>query len=542
MHFEEKLKSMTQREIWEEYCGFLDMSIDEYMAVQKRLLEEQLHLMSSCALGKRFFGENPPTNMEEFRKTVPLTQYEDYADILLRKREDMLPVPPVLWLETTWEGGDHPFKCAPYTQGMLDTYRTNILSAMIMSCSRAKGTFKVRPNAKVLYSLAPLPYATGLFPGLVDPEIKIKFLPPLKDSKTLSFSQRCKKGFKMSLKSGMNQFYGMTSIVYSMSKSFNDSLTGGKGGLKDLLGIYPNMLWRLLRAKYLSKRDERPICPGDLFHLDGFVCVGTDTALYKDELEKMWNCRPLEVAGGTEPCLLGTETWQKNGLVFFPDNCFYEFITELDMLKNLKDPSFIPPTYLMNELVAGEKYELVITVLKGGAFMRYRVGDVYRCIRTSNRQDGLDLPQFEYIDRIPTVIDIDGFTRITRREIERVIELSGLAVNDFIAAKEYDEGSHSFLHMYVEMDLSQPRSAVVDAEIFKNHLSIYFRYLDSDYGDLKRLIGVDPLEVTMLQSGTIAAFERDNDRCVERICPRKQDILDLLAYHRVGTGREVLPR
>ena len=76
---------------------------------------------------------------------------------------------------------------------------------------------------------------------------------------------------------------------------------------------------------------------------------------------------------GTEPSIIGTETWTRNGMYFFPDTCFYEFITEKDMLHNYEDPTFTPPTYLMDEVVPGEKYELVITVLKGGAFARYRV-------------------------------------------------------------------------------------------------------------------------------------------------------------------------
>ncbi len=46
---------------------------------------------------------------------VPLTDYEDYADILLRKDGDSLPGNPVIWIQTTWEGGKHPIKVAPYT-------------------------------------------------------------------------------------------------------------------------------------------------------------------------------------------------------------------------------------------------------------------------------------------------------------------------------------------------------------------------------------------------------------------------------------------
>lgn len=537
MKFEEKIKKLPAREVWEEYCSFLELSLNEYMQVQYRLLNEQIQVMSRCALGRRFFGGAAPKDADDFRRRVPLTTYSDYADILLFKREDMLPEPPVLWLSTTWEGGDAPSKCAPYTQAMLDTYRTNILAAMLLSTSSGRGRFRVKPNAKVLYSLAPLPYATGLFPGLVAPEIKIKFLPPLERAKQLSFSKRCKEGFKMSMMQGMDQFYGMTSIVYSMSKNF--PLSGGKGGfsLKELLHCSPKMLYRLLRARYHSKRDGTPVRPGDIFRLDGFVCVGTDTAMYKNELESLWGRRPLEVAGGTETCLLGTETWNKNGLVFYPDNCFYEFIPEQEMLKNLQDPDYVPQTYLMDELTAGEKYEIVITSLKGGAFLRYRVGDVYRCLRIKSQQEGLSLPQFEYVDRVPNVIDIDGFTRITRREIEKVVELSRLPITDWLALKEYNDENRSFLHLYVELDAMEQRSAALSAEILKEHLSIYFRYYDSDYADLKRLIGVDPLKVTILKSGSIAAFEKRSGP-MERINANRQRVVDFLRFYRdAGIGR-----
>jgi hypothetical protein len=80
----------------------------------------------------------------------------------------------------------------------------------------------------------------------------------------------------------------------------------------------------------------------------------------------------MEMFAGTEPACIATETWNKNGLYFFPDACFYEFIPQLEMNKNLDDPSYVPKTVLMNEVAAGELYELVISVFKGGAFARYR--------------------------------------------------------------------------------------------------------------------------------------------------------------------------
>jgi phenylacetate-coenzyme A ligase PaaK-like adenylate-forming protein len=225
---------------------------------------------------------------------------------------------------------------------------------------------------------------------------------------------------------------------------------------------------------------------------------------------------------------MGTETWSKNGLAFFPDDCFYEFIPEQEMLRSLSDPGYRPCTYLMDELTAGEKYELVITVLHGGAFMRYRVGDVYRCLRLHNPQDGLDFPQFEYIDRIPTVIDIAGFTRITEREITNVIDMSSLPVGNWFAVKEYDREGHSYLHLFAEMKEASKQSPALTREIIAEHLTVYFRYYDGDYRDLKKLLGVDPLKVTMLPAGSIEKWERSTGTKLQRVGAPAASVCDLL--------------
>lgn len=81
----------------------------------------------------------------------------------------------------------------------------------------------------------------------------------------------------------------------------------------------------------------------------------------------------------------------------------------------------------------------MITVLKGGAFARYRVGDMYRCVGLTNQEDRTQIPRFEYVDRVPWIIDIAGFTRISENGIKSVIQLSGQPVTDWIAVKEYNE-------------------------------------------------------------------------------------------------------
>ena len=83
MNLDEKLSARMYKEIWQQYCGFLDLSMKEYMALQKRLMEEQISLYANCELGRRILGTDPIESVEEYREKVPLTKYEDYADILL---------------------------------------------------------------------------------------------------------------------------------------------------------------------------------------------------------------------------------------------------------------------------------------------------------------------------------------------------------------------------------------------------------------------------------------------------------------------------
>ena len=413
---------------------------------------------------------------------------------------------------------------------MLETYKTNIIGAMLLSTSHGRNTFSVRPGMRVLYSLAPMPYATGMFPDLIHPEINLRFMPSVREAQKMSFSQQMKNGYKLAIQKDMNLFFGMSSVLYGATRSL-DMLTQNSGGhirLKDLLSFRPKMLYRLLTAKYREKRDGTPIRPKDLFHLQGFVCVGTDTALYRDELEEAWGIRPLEIAGGTEPTCMGTETWSKNGLVLFPDACFYEFIPETELRREMADPNYVPNTYLMNELVAGQNYELVITVLHGGAFLRYRVGDVYRCLRLRNASDRLDLPQFEYVDRIPSVIDIAGFTRITQREIEKVIRLSRLPIAHWFAVKEYGEQNRSFLNLYVELDMEDADANTIGCQLLRDHLALYFHSYDGDYSDLKRLLDTDPLKITVIKSGSMERYTKITGEQIPPVGATRETVLEIL--------------
>ena len=535
MNFEEKLKKQQFDLLWQEYCGFLDLDLPSYMEIQKRLMLEQIQMWCNCELGRRILPGLPPHTIDEFRARVPLTDYADYADVLLQKRGDMLPDDPVIWIQTTWESGKHPVKLAPYTKSMLDVYKNNVISCLVLSTSNERGKFNVGHNDKMLYGLAPLPYATGILPLILGDEMSMEFLPPVKVAEKMSFSQRNKLGFKLGFQKGIDIFFGLSSVAYYISSSFGDMISskGASGAAHDgghSLRFSPKMIYRYLSARYHSKKNGTPIMPKDVFRLKGFVCAGTDSSHYKRALEEFWGVRPLEIMAGTEPTCIGCESWEKNGLYLFPDACFYEFIPENEMLRNFTDPSYKPKTYLMDELVPNQNYELVISVFKGGAFMRYRVGDVYRCLGMGSQSSGIRLPRFAYVDRVPTVIDTGGFTRITEASIEEVIRLSKLGIAEWFALKEYNEEGRPYLHMYVEMSQEAVESSALSRQVLEEHLSVYFTYFDSDYHDLKRLLGIDPLKITFLKSGTVAAYRKATGHTIRRINPSSYDMLELLRF------------
>ncbi len=538
MALRDQLKKQKYEEIWQQYCGFLDLSMDGYMKIQERLMEEQIRLWCGCGLGQSILKGRHPKNLDEFRQMVPLTTYDDYADILLSKQPQFLPGNPVIWIQTTWEGGKHPIKVAPYTRSMLNTYRNNVIACLILSTSTAKGKFDVSNTDKILYGLAPLPFATGLFPLALSEEADLEFLPAVKDAVNMSFSQRNKAGFKMAMKRDLEFFFGLGSVAYAVSQSLSSMGGSGKSmKISELFRCKPHMVFRLLQAKERCRRENRALMPKDLFRLKGFMVAGTDNQCYKDDLEKLWGIRPMELFAGTEPSIIGTETWTRKGMYFFPDTCFYEFITEKDMLHNYEDPSFVPPTYLMNEVRPGEKYELVLTVLKGGAFARYRCGDMYRCAGLENKEDDTRIPRFVYVDRVPWIIDIAGFTRISENGIRNAIQLSGLEIKNWTAVKEYNKHHRPYLHMYVELAPEVLTNHAISVEILKELLSTYFKYIDQDYRDLKKILGMDPLEVTILRCGSFEAFEEKRGKKIRQMNPPYYELSELLRLQEIRTIR-----
>ncbi|MCK4274472.1 MAG: hypothetical protein KAW90_06220, partial [Dehalococcoidales bacterium] len=68
----------NKEKAWNKYCGFLDLSLSDFMEIQEQLLMKQIDTVYNSPLARKFMPQKP-TNVSEFRQMVSLTTYDDYA-------------------------------------------------------------------------------------------------------------------------------------------------------------------------------------------------------------------------------------------------------------------------------------------------------------------------------------------------------------------------------------------------------------------------------------------------------------------------------
>ena len=71
-------------------------------------------------------------------------------------------------------------------------------------------------------------------------------------------------------------------------------------------------------------------------------------------------------------------------------------------------------------------------------------------------------------------------------------------------------------------------SQAVSIQVIREHLSVYFKYVDQDYSDLKKILGMDPLKITILKTGTFENYENKFGKLLRRINPPAYEVSRLL--------------
>jgi len=483
-------------ELWQRCCGFIDLKLKDFMNIQERLLLEQLPLLRKCKLGRSILRGAAPQTVAEFRKQVPLTSYADYEPFLLTKNESALPSKPAFWIHTSGRTGEYSFKWVPVTARQFDEVRSLLFACLAFACCEEKGEIAYKWKDKFLYALAPPPYTTGALIHNAPHEI-FDFLPPIKAAEGMSFEERLQFGFELALSEGMDLFFAMSSVLVTIGERF--SQRNGGINLKPLLGK-PKILSRLLKGLIKSKLARRQLLPRDIWSLKGLVSTGSDGVVFREKVKEMWGRYPLDVYAGSEGLIMATQTWDYQGMTFVPHVNFLEFIPEGESLRSKGDPDYQPKTVLLNEVKAGENYELVITSFHGMPFMRYRLGDMVRINSLRNEKLDIDIPQMSFYGRVDDMIDIAGFTRLTERIIWQAIENTSIPYEEWTVRKELRD--KPVLHLYLEPRGNEHLSPDEVAAAVHEQLA----KLDAPYADLEAFIGLRPLEVTLLPPNAFRGY------------------------------------
>lgn len=484
----ELLVQGKNEELWQRCCGFIDLSLEDCMNIQRRLLLEQLELLKRCKLGRSIMLGAEPETVDEFRRQVPLTTYADYEPFLLTKNERALPQKPMFWQHTSGRSGEYPFKWIPVTTRQFAELRSLLFACLTFSCCHQKGEIAYKRKDKFLYALAPPPYTTGTLIHAAPHEL-FDFLPPVKAAEDMPFEDRVQLGFKMALSEGLDLFFALSSVLVAIGERF--SQRNRKIDIKPLLGN-PKALSRLLKGLIKSKLARRPILPRDIWKLKGLVSTGSDGSVFREKVKEMWGRYPLDVYGGTEGIIMATQTWDYQGMTFIPHLNFLEFIPQEESLKSRDDPFYQPSTLLLDEVKPGEMYELAITNFYGGPLIRYKLGDMIKITALRNEQLNINIPQMVFHSRVDDMIDIAGFTRLTEKVIWQAIENTGVAYKEWTVRKEVRE--RPILHLYLELRENGHITEEQIAESVHHEL----KSLDAPYADLEAFLGLRPLEVTLL--------------------------------------------
>ena len=499
------LRQGRKEELWQMCCGFIDLSLEQFMVIQKRLLVEQIGLLKGCELGRKVMRGAMPETVEEFREQVPLTTYGDYLPELRQKREDVLPAKVARWVRTSGKTGEYDVKWVPMSEDFArESERFGGAIVLLSTCDGRGDTSKVKKHFRLLLSMGPPEYISGALVDLTQQAIGCDLLPS--HGEGMAFQERMKAGFEEALYRGLDMVGSLPSVLVSVGEQFKQR--SGKRDIRPLLA-HPRAFIRLTKGLVKSKVAHRPMLPKDIWPLKGIAGSGTDSGIFRKKVEELWGRPLLEMYCGTEGGYYAIQTWDYEGMTFVPYLNFFEFIPEREWFKCQLDRSYQPKTVLLNEVKAGENYEIVLTNLRGGIMTRYRPGDMIRITSLRNENLNIDTPQMVFERRADELIDITGFGHLTEKLIWEAIENTGIPYVNWTARKEM-VGDKPMLHLYVELKgnyIASEKSvaAAIYDQLIKldsvHHYNIYIAY-----GDPENVLGLKPVQVTLLPQGAFSSY------------------------------------
>jgi hypothetical protein len=485
-------KSLSSEELWKRYCGFLDLGIEEFMQIQRSLLAEQLSLVRESSLGQRILGAQQPRTIEEFRAAARFTTYDDYEPFLSEKREESLAQKPAAWCHSSGRGGR--FKWVPHSEAHMEKTARHGIGLFNLTAAMRRGEIAIGPGMRMLVTVPLAPYTSGTIFAALRKRFTFQPIPPLEAVGDLPFQEQIARAFKMAMREGFDVAGALASVLVRMGAQMSGQASSRSRLTPDML--HPRVLLRLARGYMKSRAQGRPVYPRDLWSPRGIMAGGVDTSIYRNDIEKYWGVIPFDVYASTETMFLAMQSWTKTHMTFLPDSVFLEFLPHSE--RSGAAPR-IQDAVTLDAVEPGRLYELVITQFHGMPLLRYRLGDVIRVVAAVDEKAGVRLPQIEVRRKVGEAINLAALCSLDERTLWSALAATGLPYTEWTALKEYDH-NETFLRLVIE--LKQPVSAAEVSRVVDEKL----KSVDTDYVDVHRYLGVNPVRTTVLAPGSFARY------------------------------------
>ncbi len=400
--------------IWRKYCGFLDLTKEEFSEIQRELLLDELLLVHKSPLGQRLLQGSLPKNIGDFRQACRLTTYQDYRPFLENHQEFGLAEPAYRWDDSDGLGREK--RCVPYTKQAFETAVDNSLAALILSSANRKPEVSLRPQDRLFWDATDQSSLLSNLACEMTQRFGFSNIQALSDFKTGESGRKGNFDWGRGMTGGLDILVGPNSALTQLGEDFSNSRA--IPWLQPSL-IHPIAMLRLAKGYIKSRLLGRQMMPKDCWAPKALLTWQLDESEMNRETALYWGKLPYQPYYCPEGGVMGLPGWNRKDVTLIPYSNFYEFIPEEEYLKGWQDAEYHPKTVLFSELTAGCRYELVITNLHGMPFLRYRVGHLVKVIGQEDPEIGVRLPQIAFESRCDQRLDRGALPPAEEPDMER---------------------------------------------------------------------------------------------------------------------------
>lgn len=386
--------------IWRKYCGFLDLTKEEFYEIQRELLQDELLLVHRSPLGQELLQGSLPKNIGEFRQACRLTTYRDYRPLLENHQESSLAEPAYRWDDSGASGREN--RCVPYTKRGYETAVDNTLAAFILSSASRKEEVNLRPQDRMFWDPSDQSSLLGNLAVEMTQRFGFSNIHALSGPKAGESGDKGKFDWGRGMTGGLDILVGPQSALTHLGEAFSNSRT--PPWFQPSV-IHPLAMLRLAKGYLKSRLLGRQMMPKDFWAPKVLLTWQLDESEMSRETALYWGKLPYQPYYCPEGGVMGLPGWNRKDVTLIPYSNFYEFIPEDEYLKSWQNAEYHPQTVMFHELTEGCRYELVITNLHGMPFLRYRVGHLINVISQEDPEIGVRLPQIAFESRCDQRLD-----------------------------------------------------------------------------------------------------------------------------------------